>query len=81
VAQEFHFVILRIEVTRASRGLSAIAELLVFTCDYVTHPKSKLMFSCVGLLYRHNDVRRYIQQKTWCTLKKTIVQNSLKWPV
>ena len=28
-AQKFHFVILRIEVTRASRGLSAIAELLV----------------------------------------------------
>jgi len=29
VAQKFHFSILRIEVTRASRGLSAIAELLV----------------------------------------------------
>jgi len=29
VAQKFHFAILRIEVTRASRGLSAIAELLV----------------------------------------------------
>jgi len=28
VAQEHHFAILRIEVTRASRGLSAIAELL-----------------------------------------------------
>ena len=28
VAQKFHFAILRIEVTRASRGLSAIAELL-----------------------------------------------------
>ena len=31
VAQKFHFAILRIEVTRASRGLSAIAELLVCT--------------------------------------------------
>jgi len=31
VAQKFRFAILRIEVTRASRGLSAIAELLVFT--------------------------------------------------
>jgi len=31
VAQKFHFAILRIEVTRASRGLSAIAELLVQT--------------------------------------------------
>jgi len=31
VAQKFHFAILRIEVTRASRGLSAIAELLVLT--------------------------------------------------
>jgi len=30
VAQKFHFAILRIEVTRASRGLSAIAELLFF---------------------------------------------------
>jgi len=29
VTQKFHFAILRIEVTRASRGLSAIAELLV----------------------------------------------------
>jgi len=29
MAQKFHFAILRIEVTRASRGLSAIAELLV----------------------------------------------------
>jgi len=29
VAQKLHFAILRIEVTRASRGLSAIAELLV----------------------------------------------------
>jgi len=31
VAQKFHFAILRIEVTRAPRGLSAIAELLVYT--------------------------------------------------
>jgi len=29
VAQKLHFAILRIEVTRASRGVSAIAELLV----------------------------------------------------
>jgi len=29
VAQKFHFAILRVEVTRASRGLSAIAELPV----------------------------------------------------
>ena len=29
MAQKFHFAILRIEVSRASRGLSAIAELLV----------------------------------------------------
>ena len=29
MAQKFHFAILRIEVTRASRSLSAIAELLV----------------------------------------------------
>jgi len=31
VAQKFHFAILRIEVTRASRGVSAISELLVLT--------------------------------------------------
>jgi len=30
VSQKLHLAILRIEVTRASRGLSAIAELLVF---------------------------------------------------
>ena len=29
MVQKFHFAILRIEVTRASRGLSAITELLV----------------------------------------------------
>jgi len=29
VAQKFHFAILQLEVARASRGLSAIAELLV----------------------------------------------------
>jgi len=29
VAQKFYFALLRIEVTRASHGLSAIAELLV----------------------------------------------------
>jgi len=29
MAQKFHFAILRIEVTGASRGLSAIAELIV----------------------------------------------------
>jgi len=31
VAQKFHFAILRIEVTRASLGLSAIAELYLFS--------------------------------------------------
>jgi len=31
VAEKFHFSILRIEVTRASRGLSAIAELVVLS--------------------------------------------------
>jgi len=34
VAQKFHFAILRIEVTRASRGLSVIAELLVKATFY-----------------------------------------------
>jgi len=35
VAQKFHFAILRIEVTRATRGLRAIVELLVGTTDWV----------------------------------------------
>jgi len=30
MAQKFHFTLLQIEVTRASRGLSVIAELLVY---------------------------------------------------
>ena len=34
MAQKFHFAILRIEVTRASRGLSVIAELLVCTSAF-----------------------------------------------
>jgi len=33
VAQKFNFAILRIEVTRVSRGLPAIAELLVYLSD------------------------------------------------
>jgi len=33
VAQKFHFAILQIDVTRASCGLSAIAELLVIKCQ------------------------------------------------
>jgi len=37
VAQEFHFAILRIKVTRASCGLSAIAELLVSAELIVTY--------------------------------------------
>ena len=38
VAQKFHFSILRIEVTGATRGLSAIAELFV----YASRPTYKL---------------------------------------
>jgi len=34
VAQKFRFAILRFEVTRASRGLSATAELLVIIFPY-----------------------------------------------
>jgi len=33
LAQKFHFTFLRIKVTRASRGLSAIAELLILLYD------------------------------------------------
>jgi len=41
VAQKFHFAILRIEETRASRGLSAIAELLV-ELRYCTLPYTSM---------------------------------------
>jgi len=37
VAQKFHFAILRIEVTRALRGLSAIAVLLVCMTSTFSH--------------------------------------------
>jgi len=33
MAEKFHFAVLRIEVTSASRGLSATAELLVSLCQ------------------------------------------------
>ena len=46
VAQKFHFAILRIEVIRASRGLSVIAELLV-------NSALTLAFSALTLLVRH----------------------------
>jgi len=45
VAQKFHFAILRIELTRASRGLSAIAELLVF----IAHQQTKAIQSATVL--------------------------------
>ena len=54
VAQNFHFAFLRIKVTRASRGLSAIAELLVVSCngelnENITHSKKEKMEAPVGL--------------------------------
>jgi len=45
VAQKFHFAILRIEVTRASRGLSAIAELLVFIARMYTAQRAVIISS------------------------------------
>jgi len=48
VAQKFHFVILRIEVTRASRGLSAIAELLVSTIKPITSAQQKLRWATIS---------------------------------
>jgi len=47
VAQKFHFAILRIEVTPASRGLSAIAELrvtinILYIRDYSGHQAALL---------------------------------------
>ena len=48
MAQKFHFPILRIEVTRASRGLSAIAELLVTNgCPQSDHPFHKYRYSLI----------------------------------
>ena len=41
VAQKFHFATLRIEVTRASRGLSAIAELLVSALSTLVNQQHK----------------------------------------
>jgi len=52
VAQKFHFAILRIEVTHASRGLSAIAELLVTLHFASCKPVDSLVliFAFVGAL-------------------------------
>jgi len=47
VAQKSHFAVLRIKVTRASRGLSAIAELLVKLLTYFfTRQKRGLPSRC-----------------------------------
>jgi len=44
VAQKFHFTILRIEVTRASRSLSAIAELLVIVAKRLDASRCHLVW-------------------------------------
>jgi len=47
VAQKFRFAILQIEVTHASRGLSAIAELLVFIYEHKIELECKISKSKV----------------------------------
>jgi len=47
MAQKFHFAVLRVEVTRASRGLSAIAELLVNPTQKTT-TKRNLINAFIG---------------------------------
>jgi len=54
VAQKFHFAILRIQVTRASRGLSAIAELLVTpSCAFETHMRRAVYAVACSPSVRH----------------------------
>jgi len=56
VAQKFRFAILRIEVTLASRGLSAIAELLVVPsseCFPINSVDLNLLFSALTSLKEH----------------------------
>jgi len=53
VAQKFHFAILRIEVNRASRGLSAKAELLVTETMQVPFSRYRELFAkCRKFFYR-----------------------------
>ena len=71
MAQKSHFAILRIEVTHASRGLSAIAELLVIArlnsrILFFQTRKSLLVVSRLRLA--HVDLRtRYLPVATWST--------------
>ena len=47
MAQKFHFAILRIEVTRASRGLSAIAEPL-----YTSAKEDVIVVVCLSVCWQ-----------------------------
>jgi len=69
VAQTFHFAILRIEVTRASRGLSAIAELLVCFGDILTTSDGHAATLSSGFDFQ-NDVSCFIYKTT---LKRTVL--------
>jgi len=63
VAQKFHFAILQIEVTRASCGLSAIAELLVYCCDGNYLQTNLLTYChhiCNSALYHHHTLSRRV---------------------
>jgi len=65
VAQKFHFAILRIEVTRASRGLSAIAELFVtivlisialYSCGVIIRPHHSSIYVDAACCYKPSSV-------------------------
>ena len=71
---KFHFAILRIEVTRASRGLSAIAELLV---DLATPWTSDSTCAPAWGVHKFNIIGRFVKNpKTRCACTKREV---LRW--
>ena len=74
MAQKFHFAILRIEVTHASRGLSAIAELLVQTVAQKPHYMVSLPTSTSVILGLKQQQQQQQQQQQDIAFKKLIIQ-------
>jgi len=68
VAQKFHFAILRIEVTRASRGLSAIAQLPVrqVALKLGTH------YPCSRAVFTGRTVNMGVQKAKWCPCSRAV---------
>jgi len=61
VAQKFHFTILRIEVTRASRGPSATAKLLVKIANN-NKATPGLLYKYTEALKSHKPATKFIEQ-------------------